>query len=309
MGKVLNTFALAREILFMAVKSIGWAVYALFFLSLFAQASEYGEAIEIDAILSAPIQLSHSASAQPFVVVSDYDDTVKVTHVLHSRDAVTSGFFGNDTFVGMSALFNAWQLSAQSMVYLSGSPQFMAARITNTLAINKFPPGILILSNWLHKWTKWENVYTFKLNALMLERTKQNAAFLLIGDDTQSDAQVFLEYRKSNPDIQDNMPIYIHRVTGKALPQGVIAFWTAFEVALNEFAEGRLNAQQTIEVGEAILRSDRYDLLFPNFIECPTNLTFALSSDAQHIPELMTLSKKLELKISNYCWDNSKYIL
>lgn len=290
-----------RCLAFMIMKWVGCVFINFLILSFHTQVG-FAE----DSIISETAPTTDTLSVKnspPFVVISDFDDTIKITHVLAKNDAVRNGFFRNDTFLGMSTLFQQWNLAAESLVYLSGSPQLMRRRIENTLVQNAFPLGDLILSNWLHKWTRWQNVYSFKLSALMNERRKRDVPFVLMGDDTQSDAQAFSDFRAHDPALQASIPIYIHRVTGRPLPDGVIGYATAFEVALNELEDARLTPLQTMEVGKAILNSDRFDLLFPNFVKCPMDLSFGLGSVGQGLPELVALSNALERKIVTYCWE------
>jgi hypothetical protein len=67
--------------------------------------------------------------------------------------------------------------------------------------------------------------------------------------------------------------IYIHRITGKELPDGEKSFVTAIDLAQEEFEAGRLDESSAIRVGDAILRAHKAERVLAHYARCPQDLS------------------------------------
>src|SRR5690242_13979058 len=82
-----------------------------------------------------PCQNQVQANEGGFSVISDVDDTLKITNVPSYRHAVSNLFFGKQTYLGMRELFQAFNHHTNSFVYLSGSPMSFAKK-AETMLVN-----------------------------------------------------------------------------------------------------------------------------------------------------------------------------
>jgi hypothetical protein len=90
--------------------------------------------------------------------------------------------------------------------------------------------------------------------------------FLLVGDDTEMDPEVYSEFAAPRPN--QVLAIYIHRITGRPVPAGSFEFVTAYDIALHEYEARRLSEEQAAIVGNVVLAS-RYSSFLPDFQACP----------------------------------------
>ena len=194
------------------------------------------------------------------LLISDVDDTVKITHVSHRMRAVVRGLFRRSVYGGMAALYREM---TPNVVYLSASPQFLEKRLRRTLIHRSgFPQGRLILRNW---WTE-RGVAAFKQRHLADLLAACPTRVILIGDDTEHDPQLFLEAAASARPEQV-AAIYIRQNVHQPLPPQVVPFTTAFDLALHEHAAQRLDLAQVVRVAEAVVTAGRAQvrLLWPSF--------------------------------------------
>ncbi len=236
------------------------------------------------------------AAAQKFLVVSDIDDTLKVSGTAHYYSAVLN-VLNRDTFPGMSALYQELAKSAEKVFYLSASPQSMASRLQDILVVSGgFPAGQFLLSNW---W-KWESTFYYKLQQLNNLAEANDTAFLLVGDDVHWDPEIYEQFAKEVP-TNRIIGTYIHQIGARPLPSSVSPFTTAYEIVLNEIEEGRLSVEQGLRVGKVILDSDRMDLVFPSYKVCPTAFAHQYGTGVRGEPALVSMGSQIETKIKNYC--------
>ncbi len=252
---------------------------------------------------------AHADEAKaPFLVVSDIDDTIKITNVLSIGSAVKNGLFGQQTFTGMSELYQELAKNGQAaatpagsmnppVVYMSGSPPVLEGEIHDMLVEDrKFPEGRFLLRDWI----KTKDVYTFKSSGFKALAAEVKMPFVALGDDTEKDPNVLSEFGVAHPDRA--AALYIHRVTGRPLPEGVTPYFTAFDVALMEFEAGRLDAAQVARVGKAILDSKNPEHLFPDFTQCPEDLTYEDTPKVSQSPDLMKLKAQVADYILRFCF-------
>ena len=262
----------------------------------------------VSLILSIAATAHADEVAQKFLVVSDIDDTIKITDVLSIGRALKNGLFGQRTFTGMSELYQELEKNGQAaatpagsmnppIVYMSGSPPPLKGEIRDMLVEDHhFPDGRFMLRDWI----KTKDVYSFKTAGFKALALEVSMPFVALGDDTEKDPEVLTEFATAHPGRA--AALYIHRVTGRAIPAGATEFYTAFDVALMEFEAGRLNAEQVARVGNTILASKDPRYLFPDFTQCPEDLTYDDTPKVSQDPALMALKEKVADYIRHYCF-------
>jgi phosphatidate phosphatase APP1 len=133
----------------------------------------------------------------PFLLVSDFDDTLAVTNVKSASGILTAAFFEDGEtqapVPGMAALTRCLA-SRAPLAVVSGSPVQFAPRIVRFLEKNGFPPAALYLRN-LGPHTL--SGYKQPVLRLLAERFSQ--PFVLVGDSGEKDPEIFAAFAKEHP--------------------------------------------------------------------------------------------------------------
>lgn len=208
-------------------------------------------------------------------VVSDIDDTTKVTNVGSTWPAVYNGLFTTRSFTGMAELYQSLaQERGYAFEYLTGSPTAIGPRVRRFLRLNRFPEGGLTLKPTLGS----ESTREYKIRALreMLVRFPKDQ-FILIGDDTQADVDAYDDLYRFAPD--RILAIYIRKVENEKLPPSIYPFLTAFDIARTEYLMNRLTVEQASPVAISILSEPQENRIFPHFVYCPAPKNFPFAED------------------------------
>jgi hypothetical protein len=251
--------------------------------------------IAILFILSFFLLTGPARAAESFILVSDLDDTVKITDVLHRDNLHCNIVAGKLVFAGMPQLYKfllGENYSASRLMFLSGSPVIFTPQICALLNNEQFPRYGLTLRGFLEYFTTHTADYKKQKMAEMYGALK-NEKFMLIGDDTEKDPEIYAQFAANRNDV---LAIYIHRITGRNLPQGSTAFVTAYDLALYEFKAGRLSEKQASGVGETVLKSDN-NVFLPDFQQCPHDF-----DQITGLPDnLAGLKKQIDDRMSAMC--------
>jgi phosphatidate phosphatase APP1 len=201
-----------------------------------------------------------------FVLVSDFDDTLKISHTTNRLRTVFRGLFAKQAYAGMSELYQEWN-AGHPFIILSSSPRMIAGKIGRFLDRNGYPEREI----WLRDWIKQKDIRNYKLESLRKLESRPDPAFIFIGDDAEYDPEVFASFREKNPN--RTLAIYIRRMRGRPLPDGVVPFHSAMEIALSELAAGRLKIPQVSRIGKAIVDQRESDQVIPYFAAAPTEIS------------------------------------
>lgn len=180
-------------------------------------------------------------SAQALTVISDLDDTIKITRV-NTLTAIATGTFGLDVFIGMDELIRAFQKESAKnrLTIVSGSSKYLTIPVYRLLIENEIRADQVFLVGEKGK----EPDKKLEIILDLVKRTEDE--FILIGDDQESDPDYYAEVQKKFP--AKIKAIYIHQLRASALPPGQRGFYTAYEIALWESVEGRLGPHVPTEL-------------------------------------------------------------
>eukprot|EP00930_Biecheleria_cincta_P031698 TRINITY_DN21991_c0_g1_i1.p1 TRINITY_DN21991_c0_g1~~TRINITY_DN21991_c0_g1_i1.p1 ORF type:complete len:764 (-),score=152.25 TRINITY_DN21991_c0_g1_i1:242-2371(-) len=142
--------------------------------------------------------VAHLVGEEGLGVISDIDDTVKVTEVFHGVTAVLRNTFLK-TFKpvhGMASLFKGWQeAQGASFHYVSKSPPELFEPLSEFLEQEGFPVSSLHLCPLLGK-----SRANFKLRQVTsLLKQFPGRKFLLVGDSGEKDAEIYAALLRENP--------------------------------------------------------------------------------------------------------------
>ncbi len=228
----------------------------------------------------------------PLLLISDLDDTIKISHTQSKLVTLYRGLFRKSAFVGMSVLYQEILSSHPNSRFaiVSSSPPTIRGKIESFLKINDFPAAHLVLRDWIRQ----TSIPEYKQRAIftLVEESKYPA--LLIGDDTEHDPEVFSRVSEKYPD--KVLCRYIRIIKGRELPKGCRGFFTAFDIACSELAMGRLTSEQVLRVGEAVLKTEKNSRLIPWFsLKPPLHFVPFLTHPDEAILDLwQRIHKKLQ---------------
>jgi len=156
-------------------------------------------------------------------IVSDIDDTIKVTEVTNRRAMLRNTFL--ETFKPvphMAEVYRGWAAEAGVRVcYLSAGPWQLFAPLSAFLQTNGFPAGALLLREFRWKDESFFNLFArpdaYKTAAIedLLRRFPQRR-FVLVGDAGERDPEIYAGLARQHP--EQITRVFIRDVTG-ATPQ------------------------------------------------------------------------------------------
>lgn len=184
-------------------------------------------------------------------VISDIDDTIKISQVAHSRQLLHNTFLNRfATVPGMSQLFQQWEASGAAFHYVSSSPWQLYTPLDALLRGAKFPTGSYHLRSY-----RFGDPSVFKI-FLSRKRNKYNIIksifrmfphrrFVLVGDSGEKDPEIYGKIARKFP--MQIERILIRRVEGRE--------WTRSRVA-KAFRKIPLELWQTFRVPTQIREVD-----------------------------------------------------
>ena len=150
-------------------------------------------------------------------VISDIDDTVKITNVVDRKSLVENTFLLDFSAApGMSQLYNKWSRPDVSFHFVSSSPWQLYSPLEEFLDRNKFPRASFSLKSvrfrdetlldLFKKGTETKPVAIEKILSAYADRN-----FVLVGDSGEHDPEVYAPLMRKFP--EQILMIYIRNVT------------------------------------------------------------------------------------------------
>jgi len=208
-----------------------------------------------------------SGSAQGYkdiVIVSDFDDTYKITNTTSKGGMVKNVLFSDDVFEGMSSLYKKMNSDCKAFYFLSSSPRALQKKITNLLTENGLGNANLVLAEL------GEDRQEYKYNNIIeVIKFYPQSKVILIGDDSQHDPEVYMKVAKDYPDVV--LDVYIRPVRGRVLTPECKVYYSAYDIALYEVKAGRLDEQFALQLGEQIMASGFAERLLPSYLYFPSD--------------------------------------
>jgi phosphatidate phosphatase APP1 len=130
-------------------------------------------------------------------VVSDFDDTIAVSHIGRTIPMLWNALLRDDTdhrvVDGMAALYRRLASVAAAFHYVSGTPVGLLRRTERFLARHEFPPGAVLLR---HFETDGFDTFQYKPRVMAeIARALPRHRFLFVGDSSEKDPEVFAGMR------------------------------------------------------------------------------------------------------------------
>jgi hypothetical protein len=218
------------------------------------------------------------------LLISDVDDTIKVSFVLDPNSVIANVPMVSNVFMGMPELYHdiAKVPSLSAIKYLSNAPRGAVANLHKRfLRLNNFPQGDLIPRR-LRDTTTGNNHKLISIRGFIRQYHPQ--ALLLIGDNGEADAEIYAIIRKEFPQIPALTFIRLAYSSygfsnnyGKPLYQGQAGFVSSVDIATSLYHQGVFSmetlSQHVLKVVPAILkegyRVERGQAMaFPEWYDC-----------------------------------------
>ena len=153
-------------------------------------------------------------------VISDIDDTVKVSEVTDRSKLLDHTFFRDFEAVdGMADVYSRWSKTGARIHFVSSSPWQLYEPLTEFLKEKGFPPATLSLKSIRFKDSTILNLFkkgteTKPLQIEPILEAYPNRRFVLIGDSGEQDPEVYAGIMRKHPN--QILRIYIRNVDDSA---------------------------------------------------------------------------------------------
>jgi phosphatidate phosphatase APP1 len=153
---------------------------------------------EREVVAAAAVEIV--APGAPFLLVSDFDDTVAISNVTSTRRLLATTFLETaetqPAVPGMANLYRCLVARGAPLAVVSGSPVQFAPRLGRFLEKNAFPPAALFLRNLGR--TTLRGGYKEPVLAQLAARFP-DLPFVLVGDSGEKDPEIFHAFVRGNP--------------------------------------------------------------------------------------------------------------
>ena len=234
----------------------------------------------------------HSAE-RPFII-SGFDDVLRQAENTGILKATIKILEKDKTFSGMPELYSiiSKQEKVPKFIIVSAISSWFDARIENFLIDTKFPLHHRYLRNWLTQWSI-EDFKIRKIKEVISKRPERK--FIIIFDN--SDASLVLANKLHEQFPNKIQAIYLRKVIKKDTPVNAIYFFTAFDIALAEFAADRITSNEVEVVGNAILKEQEVSNIFPSYSICPKNYSSCKDVSTSILP----ICEKVQIHVQSLC--------
>ncbi|QDK37581.1 phosphatase domain-containing protein [Bdellovibrio sp. NC01] len=239
--------------------------------------------------------LTSPAFAQSAYIISGFDDVLRQAENTGLVKAAIKIFEKDHGFTGMSVLYSEISKNERDPHFslVSGIATWFENRVDSLLTREQFPSRRLYLRNWVTQM----NLEKFKIdNVATIIDDHPGRKFIVIFDN--SDASLTLADQLMNKFPAQILEVYLHQIIDKKIPSRAKAYHTAFDIAVNEYKNGRLDAGSVKNVADSILKENRLEALIPAYAVCPPNKT---STDFELPQEIEMLRGQVESHLATLC--------
>jgi phosphatidate phosphatase APP1 len=203
--------------------------------------------------------------ALALTVLSDVDDTLKISNVLNPIDAAAR-VLSHTAFTGMPEALRGIAPHASQFIYLSARPQILSSQTAGFLNANLFPKGQMIH----RQGSEAKDPLHYKaerIRQIFLTTMETGEHFILIGDDTQADPEAYALVAAEFSDRIDG--IFIHQITGRMLPASSVPYLTSYDLAERWLEQGWIASENLSAVTASIVNEKQFKNILPGFQACP----------------------------------------
>lgn len=221
-------------------------------------------------------------------IISDLDDTIKITNAGDLANASWNGVFSEKVFTGMPEFLKEARNYSDSLHVVSAGPKLIKPRVLSLLKKHKIRHDGVYLREIPGKEGKLE----FKVRTILEIMEKNPGDVVLLGDDVDLDPEIYTEVSKRQPGRV--LGAYIHVVKNRKIPDGFTRYWTSMDLALKEHIAGRLDNVAVTNVISSLQKESKLTMIIPKFAHCPTtSVIWEWQLSTMFSVESMEVSRKL----------------
>lgn len=152
-------------------------------------------------------------------VVSDVDDTIKISEVLDRQALVRRTLLQPfEAVPGMAEVYRGWATNGATFHYVSASPWQLFSPLNDFVVTNRFPAGSWSMKQWRVKDRTFKSLFAdpqaYKVATIgALLRQFPERRFVLVGDSGERDPEAYAELARDFP--MQVKAIFIRDVTGE----------------------------------------------------------------------------------------------
>lgn len=225
-------------------------------------------------------------------IVSDLDDTIKVTNSDNIWDSIGYGAARRKVYLGVPELLAGARSYVDRVNLVTASPRILEKNVRRLLAKHDIQVENIILNGNIKRPGHIE----FKTTAIRKIMAETNDQFIFMGDDVGDDPEIFDQLMKEFPDRV--LASYIHVVKDREVPDSVSLHYTAYELAVKESLTGRLSKEAVTSVAQSLLNAKDLEAVFPEFSFCPKKRSYySWLNDTEFADE----AKEVVKHLTTYC--------
>lgn len=245
--------------------------------------------VKIFALL---LLVSSIGPVQALIVVSDLDDTIKITNTRSFRAAAYNSFFNTTAYAGMPELMNEMASYTNALFYVSASPKIVNSRIRKFFNVN----DLKVSGFYTRSLSQLGDKVKFKINAItdILNTTEEDV--ILMGDDSELDPEVYVKIQELFPNRVQ--AVYIHNVYNAEKKTEANSYFTAFDIAVSEYLDQRMDFAQVTTIATDILFEKDLSKYIPSFAHCPSTME---EFSKNPLSKLSPMILAVNAKIITYC--------
>ena len=187
----------------------------------------------------------HPVSLTGLSIISDLDDTIKISNVTNKQELIKNTFMRPFQAVpGMAELYQQWQQSHAAIFhYVSASPWQLYPELSTFMQASRFPQGLFYMKSFRLKDSSFFNLFSdpveYKKDIIESIFTRYpQREFILVGDSGEKDPEVYGMMARQYPGrikrilirkVGDNNSLERFTSAFKEIPPGL---WQTFDDAM-----------------------------------------------------------------------------
>jgi phosphatidate phosphatase APP1 len=249
-------------------------------------------------LLTALLTLSFNTFAG-IAIVSDLDDTIKVTHSDHFWDSFGYGVGRNKVYVGMPEFLAESRSYVSQLNLVTASPRILKGKVKRLIKKHEIKVENIVLNGNFKRMGHVE----FKVNAIKKIMDNSTDQFIFLGDDVGNDPEIYDELMKLYPDRV--LASYIHVVNDRPVPATMKLYLVSYELAVMENQAERLSKKAVTSVAKALMVAKDYEAVFPEFALCPKDyVRYEWLEDTEFYSEAAPILKRM-VRYCKYDWEGN----
>lgn len=203
------------------------------------------------------------------LLISGFDDVLRQADNTSLWAAGKKLMDPDQGYAGMVDLYTriiGGQGTAQPFYVVSSFPIWLEGRTVDFLNTQRYPKCEVYLRDWILEWSAEK----FKLDRIQkILAENKGRKFIVVLDNSRASLDIAVKLKALHPN--ELLQVYVRQTVNKNLPEGVVPFVTAFDIALNEFKNRRMSEDDLYEVGKASMADSPSAALVPDYSFCPTD--------------------------------------